>query len=283
MSSNFESEAKIKTRANLIRQDIVKMLNKAGSGHTAGSLGMADVFATLYFGILRHNPKEPKWADRDRVVLSNGHICPVLYATLAQAGYFGKEKLLTLRKFGSPMQGHPHLGALPGIETSSGPLGQGLSQACGIALALRLDKKNESLVFCLTSDGEHQEGQTWEAAMFAAKYKLANLIQIIDRNKIQIDGNTETVMPLEPLAKKYEAFGWKVVEADGNNVGSLLLALKEACKNSREKLEARPLIIIANTVPGKGVSFFENDYKWHGKTPNDDETARALKELEGKK
>lgn len=268
----------LKLRANDIRVDIISMLTKAKSGHTAGSLGMADVFAALYFGVLNHNPKKPNWDERDKVILSNGHICPVLYATLAECGYFEKEKLDTLRKIDSPLQGHPHLGALPGIETSSGPLGQGLSQACGIALANRLDAK-KSLVYCLSSDGEHQEGQVWEAVMFAAKYKLGSIVQVMDRNNIQIDGKTEDVMPLEPLGDKYLSFGWNVIEIDGNCMEDVLAALEEASSKARENLEGVPTIIIANTMPGKGVSFVEGDYKWHGIAPSLEDEKKALLEL----
>ncbi|MFA5108197.1 MAG: transketolase [Candidatus Micrarchaeia archaeon] len=265
--------------ANKMRIDIIRMVCAAGSGHTAGSLGMADVFAALYFGIAKHDPKNPRWDGRDRIILSNGHICPVLYAALAECGYFQKEKLITLRKLGSPLQGHPHLGALPGIESSSGPLGQGLSQACGIALALKMDKK-DNLVFCLTSDGEHQEGQTWEAAMFASKFKLANVVQIMDRNNIQIDGKTEDIMPLEPLRKKYEAFGWDVIEVEGNNMQKVYDALLHASKKAREKPNSKPIIIIANTIAGKGILSIEGDYKWHGIAPKAEEAKKMIEELE---
>ncbi|MDP3733314.1 MAG: transketolase, partial [Candidatus Daviesbacteria bacterium] len=207
---------KLEEKANLIRQDIIKMLLEAGSGHSAGPLGMADIFTALYFNVLNHDSTKPDWQERDRLVLSNGHICPVLYATLAHAGYFPVSELKTLRKLGTRLQGHPHRGVLPGIETTSGPLGSGLSQACGMALAGLMDKK-KWWVYCLTSDGEHDAGNTWEAVMFAGKNKLNNLTVIIDRNNIQIDGFTEGVMPLEPLKEKYEAFGWYVLEIDGHN------------------------------------------------------------------
>lgn len=262
----------LKRKANQIRQLIIETLLEAGSGHSGGPLGMADIFTAFYFHILNHDPKNPNWEDRDRLVLSNGHICPVQYATMAMAGYFPIDELKTLRKINSRLQGHPHRGSLPGLETTSGPLGEGLSQAIGIALAGKLDKKNYR-VYCLTSDGEHEEGNTWEAVMFAAKNKLNNLIQVIDRNYIQIDGNTENVMPLDPLKEKYESFNWNALEIDGNNIKSFIEAIEKA------KTADKPTIIIAKTVPGKGVSFMENDYRWHGKPPNKEEAEKALEEL----
>lgn len=249
------------------------MLAQAGSGHTAGSLGMADVFTALYFNVLKHNPKQPNWPLRDRVILSNGHICPVWYAALAEAGYFPKAKLATLRQLDSPLQGHPLYHSLPGIENTSGPLGQGVSVAAGVAYALRLKKTNPH-VFCLSSDGEQNEGQVWEAVMFAAKYKLSNLTIIVDRNHIQIDGPTEKVMPLDSLKKKYEAFNWQVFEIDGHKMEEIIAAFKKARAAAN-----RPVCVIANTIPGKGVSFMENKYEWHGKAPNQEEAARALREL----
>lgn len=259
--------------ANTIRQDIITSLVEAKSGHSAGPLGMADIFTALYFNILKHNPKKLFWKQRDRLVLSNGHICPVLYATMANAGYFPKKELMTLRKLGTRLQGHPHREALPGLETTSGPLGSGLSQAAGMAYALKLDKK-KNLVFCLTSDGEHDEGNTWEAVLFAAKHKLDNLIAVLDRNYIQIDGNTEDVMPLDPVDKKYKAFNWNVKTIDGNNMKQILSTLQKARRN-----KGKPLMIIANTTPGKGVSFMENDYTWHGKPPTKEQGEMALAEL----
>lgn len=244
-----------------IREDIIKELVAAGSGHSAGPLGMADVFTALYFHILQHDPKKPNWPERDRLILSNGHICPALYATLARAGYFPLEELKTLRKLDSRLQGHPHRGALPGVETTSGPLGSGLSQAIGFALAAKLDKRKHR-VYCLTSDGEHQEGNTWEAIMFAAKNRLSNLTVIIDRNNIQIDGFTENVMPLNSLRAKYESFNWHVLEVDGHNFESIIAAAAEA-----KAIHEQPTVIIAHTIPGKGVDFMENDYKWHGIPP----------------
>jgi transketolase len=256
-----------------IREDIIKELVAAGSGHSAGPLGMTDVFTALYFHILKHDPKKPLWPERDRLVLSNGHICPVLYATLARAGYFPLEELKTLRKLGSRLQGHPHRGALPGVETTSGPLGSGMSQAIGFALAARLDKRKHR-VFCLTSDGEHQEGNTWEAIMFAGKEKLSNLTVIIDRNNIQIDGFTEDIMPLNSLRAKYEAFNWHVLEIDGHSFEAIIAAAAEA-----KAIHEQPTVIIAHTIPGKGVDFMENDYLWHGKPPKPEEAKTALREL----
>lgn len=252
----------LEKKANKIRQLIIEMLLEAKSGHPGGPLGMADIFAALYFHVAKHDPKNPDWADRDRIVLSNGHICPVRYAAMALSGYFPLEELKTLRKLNSRLQGHPHRTVLPGVETTSGPLGEGLSQAIGIALAGQMDKKNY-VVYALTSDGEHQEGNTWEAAMMAGKYKMSNLIQIIDRNYIQIDGNTEDVMPLEPFKAKYESFNWAVLDIDGNNMREIVDAIGEA-----KAIQGRPTIIIANTVPGKHVSYMENNYMWHGNPPD---------------
>jgi len=280
--------------ANTIRQDVIKMLVKAGSGHSAGSLGMADVFTALYFsGILKHNPKKPDWPERDRVVLSNGHICPVLYATLARAGYFPVRELSTLRKLGSRLHGHPHRGSLPGIENSSGPVAHGASIACGMAYAGRyltdvssLGEKLEHLtisdrpgkpkyqVYCIVGDGGQDEGCMWEAVMFAAKYKLDNLTFIMDRNNIQIDGYTEDVMPLEPLKAKYEAFNWHVIEVDGHNIEAIVNAINEA-----KAIFEKPVLIIAHTIPGKGVDFIEWQYSWHGKSPKPDEAKEALHQL----
>ncbi len=274
----LDSTSELLLKANDIRVDIINMLLPAKSGHSAGPLGMADIFTALYFHTAVHDPKKPQWDGRDRIVLSNGHIAPVLYATLGEAGYFDKKLFNSLRKFGSPLQGHPHKGALAGIETSSGPLGQGLSQACGMALAARMDKKKH-VVWCLTSDGEHEEGQTWEAVLLAAKYKLGNLVAIMDRNFIQIDGPTETIMPLESMAAKYRAFNWEVVEIDGNDMLEVVKALDAARTRAASGKVQPPLMIIAKTVPGKGVSFMENAYEWHGKPPNAEEAAKALAEL----
>lgn len=248
--------------ANQIRQDIIHMLVEAGSGHSAGPLGMADVMTAMYFEVLRHNPKEPNWPERDRLVLSNGHINPVLYATMSHAGYFPRAELKTLRKFGSRLQGHPERVRLPGLETTSGPLGSGLSQAAGMAHGFRIDDQKKQRVWCLTSDGEHEEGNTWEAAMFAGKNKLSNLTVIVDRNNIQIDGMTEDVMPLEPFAMKYQSFNWHVIEIDGHNFEEIV----GACDQSKAIFE-KPTVIIAHTIPGKGVDFMEFDYRWHGMPP----------------
>ncbi len=263
----------LKLIANKIRQDIIKSLVEAGSGHSAGPLGMADVLTALYFNVLKHDPENPKWNKRDYFVLSNGHICPVLYATLANAGYFPEEELLTLRKLGTRLQGHPHRLALPGLETSSGPLASGLSQAAGIAYGLKIDGKSNR-VFCLTGDGEHDEGNIWEAVMFAAKYRLDNLIGILDRNYIQIDGNTEDIMPLDSMKDKYLAFNWNVIEIDGNNMKEIITAL-----NTAKRLKGKPTMVIARNVPGKGVSFMENNYEWHGKPPTPEQGRIALAEL----
>ena len=264
----------LKYKANDVRQDIIQMLLGAGSGHSAGPLGMADVFTALYFGVMNHDPENPKWEDRDRLVLSCGHICPVLYATLAEAGYFPKEELKTLRKINSRLQGHPHNLSLPGLETTSGPLAQGTSQAVGMAYGLMMDHKQSQRVYLIMSDGEQDEGQTWEAISFAAKYKLHNLTAIIDRNNIQIDGYTEEIMPLENLKAKYEAFNWHVLEVDGHNHEQII----DACYEAKAIYE-KPTVIIAHTIPGKGVDFMEYDYKWHGTPPNKDQALTALKEL----
>ena len=250
-------------KANEIRQSIIEMLVEAGSGHTAGPLDMADIFALLYFEILKHKPNDPFWSERDRVILSNGHICPVLYASMAHAGYFPVSELLTLRKFGSSLQGHPHKETLPGIETSSGPLGSGISQAIGMALAERMDNPYSAKYFyCLTGDGELDCGQIWEAMMLAGKEKLHNLIVIVDRNGIQIDGYTKDVMPLEPLREKLESFNWDVQEVDGHNIRSVNDAIGKA-----QAVYSQPSIIIAHTIPSKGVDVFERDFRWHGNPP----------------
>ncbi|MEI7810530.1 MAG: transketolase [bacterium] len=275
----FLSEAKTKDleiKANDIRQSIIEMLVEAGSGHTAGALGMADIFTIFYFHILRHDPKNPIWEDRDRLVLSNGHICPVLYASMAHAGYFPVEELKTLRKFGSRLQGHPHREFLPIIENSSGPLGEGLSQAVGMALADKINgnKNSDKYFYCFLGDGELDEGNNWEALMLAGKNKLGNLIAIIDRNNIQIEGITEKIMPLEPLNDKLKAFNWHVIDVYGHDFKALNEAVEEA-----QAMYNKPVIIIAHTVPGKGVKKFERDYHWHGKAPTREEGEMAIKEL----
>lgn len=260
--------------ANNIRQDIIAMLEEAGSGHSAGPLGLADIFAALYFDILKHDPDNPDWDQRDLLILSNGHCAPVLYATLAHAGYFDKKELLTLRKFGSRLQGHPERVKLPGLETTSGPLGCGLSQGIGMALAHRIDDEKHRWVYVVMGDGEQDEGNIWEAAMLGGKEKVSNVIGIIDRNNIQIDGPTEHVMPLEDLSAKWSAFGWHVIEVNGNNIESFI----DACSMARTIVE-KPVVIIAHTVPGQGVDFMEYDFHWHGKTPDHKQAKIALHEL----
>jgi transketolase len=264
----------LETKANEIRQDVINMLEHAGSGHSAGPLGLADIFTALYFDILKYDPKKPDWDQRDLLLLSNGHCVPVQYATMAHAGYFDKKELLTLRQFGSRLQGHPERTKLPGLETTSGPLGSGLSQAAGMALAMRMNKDHHRWVYCVMGDGELDEGNVWEAAMLAGKYKLNNIIGIVDRNDIQIDGPTESVMPLEDLKAKWEAFGWHAMEIDGNNIEAVI----DACAMARA-IVAKPVVIIAHTIPGKGVDFMEYDFRWHGVPPNHEQAVEALKEL----
>ncbi len=263
----------LQQKARKIRIEIIKMLAQAGSGHPAGSLGMTDIFTALYFDILKHNPKKPNWLDRDRLILSCGHIVPVWYATLAEAGYFPKKELATLRQIGSRLQGHPKRHSLPGIENTSGPLGQGVSVACGVALATKM-KNQDFTTYLISSDGEHDEGQTWEAIMFAHHHKLDNLINIVDRNQIQISGNTEEIMSIGRLSDKYQAFGWQVFETDGHDFTQIINTISK-CHESN----GRPKVVIAHTAPGKGVSFMENDFRWHGKAPNQEDAARALEEL----
>ena len=255
--------------AEKARELLIDELVSAGSGHTAGPLGMADIFTALYFHVLNHDPKNPEWPDRDRLILSNGHITPIRDVSMAQAGYFPIEELKTLRKFGSRLQGHPERERLPGIETTSGPLGSGLGQACGIAYAMRMDASTGSAqigrkgrIYCIMSDGEHDTGNTWESIMFAGKYKLSNLTGIIDRNNIQIDGMTENIMPLESLRAKYEAFNWHVLEVDGHNIERFVDAVEEA-----KAIFEKPTVIIAHTIPGKGIPEIEFDYRWHGTPP----------------
>jgi len=278
MTITEEQVLALEKKAEKIRETVINMLVAAGSGHTAGPLGMADIFAAFYFHILKHDPKNPDWPERDRLVLSNGHICPVLYATMAHVGYFPVEECLTLRKFGSRLQGHPERLLLPGLETTSGPLGEGLSQAAGMAYAFKnLKSQNTNTkprIYCLMSDGEQEEGSTWEAVMFAGKYRLAGLTAIMDRNNIQIDGMTEDVMPLEPLAEKYHAFNWHVLEVDGHNIAEFINAVDEA-----KAIYEKPTLIIAHTIPGKGVPEIEFDYRWHGKPPTKEEGKRFLKEI----
>ncbi len=264
---------KLETIANQLRQDVMNILVEAGSGHSGGPLGMADVFTVLYFAILRFDPKKPNWPDRDRVILSNGHICPIWYPTLAHAGFFPHKELASLRKINSRLQGHPHRGSLPGVENTGGPLGQGMSQAIGHALAGRLDAKDYH-VYNMMSDAELQEGQNWEAIMFAGSRKLDNLTAVVDFNNIQIDGKVSDIMPIEPLDKKFDAFHWHVVEVDGHSMVDLIEAFNQA-----KRFKGSPTVILARTVLGQGVDFMENDYHWHGKPPTPPERDEAIRQL----
>ncbi len=265
----------LKQKANELREDVIKMLESAGSGHTAGSLGLAEILAALYFNIMNYDPKNPNWEDRDVFFLSNGHTVPIQYAAMAEAGYFDKDELMTLRKLGTRLQGHPERTRLPGIENTSGPLGSGLSQAAGYAYALQyLNDSKHRFVYVMMGDGELDEGNIWEAAMFAGKYKLSQLIAFVDRNNIQIDGSTEDVMPLENLHGKWESFGWHVLEIDGHNIESIIGAVDTA-----KAVTNMPTVIIAHTIPGKGVDFMEYDYKWHGVAPNNEQAKKALEKL----
>lgn len=264
----------LEERATAIREDIIDMLVEAGSGHSAGPLGMTDIFAALYFHVMVHDPKRPEWKDRDRLILSNGHICPVRYAAMAHAGYFPKRDLMTLRKLGSPLQGHPERTRLPGVENTAGPLGDGSSQAAGLAYAALLDR-SPWRVYCVMSDGELEAGITWEAMLFAARNRLYNLTFIIDRNNIQIDGNTEDIMPLEPLAEKFEAFGLHVERCAGNSIRDFVTAVERA-----HGVSEKPTVIIADTIPGYGVEYMERDYKWHGMPPKPgSESAIAINDI----
>jgi transketolase len=264
---------KISEKARVIREHIIRMLLAAGSGHAAGSLGLADVFAALYFGVLKFDPKRPNLEDRDRFILSNGHVCPVWYATLAEAGFFPAEELKTLRKLHSRLQGHPIAHLLPGVENTSGSLGQGLSFACGVAQAAKL-KNQKQAIYCVMGDGEQDEGQVWEAYTFAVAHRLDNLTVIIDRNAIQSEGYTEDILPLEPLAQKLNAFGLHVQEIDGHNIEAII----DACKQARA-VATKPSVIIANTIPGKDIEFMEGEYAWHAKAPNKEQAQEALREL----
>lgn len=274
MSRQSYSISDLELKANDIRMDIIRMLEAAGSGHSAGPLGLADIFTALYFDVLKIDPKKPKWDQRDIILLSNGHCVPVQYVTMAHAGYFDKAELKTLRKFGSRLQGHPERIKLPGLENTSGPLGSGLSQACGMALAMRMNHDVHRWVYVVMGDGELDEGNVWEAAMLAGKEKLHNVIGIVDRNNIQIDGPTESVMPLEDLKGKWEAFGWDVIEIDGNNIEAVI----DACAMARAIVE-KPTVIIAHTIPGKGVDFIEYDFHYHGYLLNPEDAKNALHEL----
>lgn len=267
--------AVLREKAKTLRIEILKMLTEAGSGHTGGSLSAADIVTALYFYKMRHRPDDPKWIERDRFILSKGHAAPVLYAALALSGYFDKTLLGTLRKLGSPLQGHPCSRKLPGIEISTGSLGQGLSIANGIAMGLKLDKLS-SRVYCLLGDGEIQEGQVWEAAMTASHYNLDNLCAIIDNNGLQIDGHCCDVMCVEPIVNKWAAFGWHVIDINGHDMEAIVSALNEA-----ETLKGKPTMIVARTVKGKGVSFFEGKVEYHGLAPTHEELEKALKELKG--
>lgn len=261
--------------ANMLRQDVIQELVVAASGHSAGPLGLADVYAALYFSIVNHDPKNPGWEERDRVVVSNGHTAPILYAALARSGYFPVEELASLRKHGSRLQGHPERTKLPGVEITSGPLGEGLGQAAGMAYSLQyLDGGPKQWIYVILGDGELDEGSNWEAALFANKYKLSRLVALVDRNNIQIDGPTETVMPLEDLRAKWESFGWHVQEIDGNNIESIIDAYAMA-----RSVTTKPSVILAHTVPGKGVDFMEYDYHWHGMPPNSQQAQDALRKL----
>jgi len=273
MSLSDKEIQNLEAKAQEIRETIIEMLVEAKSGHTAGPLGMSDIFSALYFNVLKHDPKNPDWEERDRLILSNGHIVPVRYSAMAHAGYFPVSECLTLRKFGSRLQGHPERHRLPGLETTSGPLGEGLSQGAGLAYAFRMDNTKQR-VYVVMGDGEQNEGQVWEAVMWIAKEKLSNLTAIIDRNNIQIDGMTEDVMPLESLRAKYEAFGWHVLEINGHDIASFIGASEEA-----KAIYEKPTVIIAHTIPGKGIKEIEFDYHWHGKPPSKDEARRFLKEI----
>ena len=271
-----EKIIELETTANNIRESIIEMLLEAKSGHSAGPLGMADIFTYLFFHGLNHDPKNPTWPDRDRFVLSNGHICPVYYATMAHAGYFPISELMTLRKLGTRLQGHPHIEWLPIVETSSGPLGAGLSQAVGMAIADKIDfgDLTKRRIYCAMSDGELEEGNSWEAVMLAAKYKLHNLCAIVDYNNIQIEGYVENVMPLAPLAEKWKSFNWNVIEIDGHDFQAIDVAFEQA-----KAVFEKPTVIIARTIPGKGVDFMEHDFHWHGTPPNAEQAKKALEEL----
>lgn len=259
---------------NLVRQDILDMLYHAGSGHSAGSLDQVEIMVALYFKIMRHDPNDPTWSEGDILIQSNGHTVPVRYAVMARAGYFPRSVLLSLRKFDSILQGHPERMRIPALETTSGPLGSGLSQACGMALSLMMERNITRRIYCTMGDGELNEGNIWEAAMLASKYRLGNIIGIVDRNNIQIDGMAEDVMPMENLREKWEAFGWYVQEVDGNNIESVCSAL-----NLAKSQTAKPNLIIAHTIPGKGVDFMEYDYHWHGKAPDKQQEQDAMKKL----
>lgn len=269
----------LKRLATQVRIDVVKMIGAAGSGHPGGSLSEVELLIGLYFAVMRYDAKNPEWAERDRIVLSKGHACPALYAVMAEAGYFDKKLLPTFRKLGSPLQGHPDRRFLPALDASTGSLGQGLSIGTGLALAARMGEKRSGYhTFVIVGDGEIQEGQNWEAAMFAPYHKLDNLTLIVDNNHIQLDGFTKDILDVSPLARKLDAFGWRAIEIDGNDLNQVIPALREG----RENHTGKPTAIVANTIKGKGVSFMENDPHWHGVAPKPDEVERAVKELEAK-
>ncbi len=276
MSPTDEQIKALEMHANDIRQDLIEMLVASGSGHSAGPLGMADIFTALYFHVLKHDPQKHDWPERDRLILSNGHIVPVRYVAMHHAGYdIAKEELGTLRQIGSRLEGHPSIHTIPAVETCSGPLGEGLSLAAGMAHAAKMDgRENDFYFWCLMSDGEHEEGMVWEAAMYAAKYRLSNLTVVIDRNNIQIDGMTEDVMPLEPLKQKYESFGWTVLEMNGHDMREIIATLEES-----KGIQQSPTCIIANTIPGKGVDFMEGKFEWHGVPPDKEQAKEALNQL----
>jgi transketolase len=274
LSNKFNlSTAELKLMAKKLRRHVITMIATAGSGHPGGSLSAADIVTALYFKVLRHNPQNPEWQDRDRFVLSKGHAAPILYAALAESGYFPVGELATLRKIDSRLQGHTDRNFTPGVEMSAGSLGMGLSFAIGVALAARLDSKDYR-TYVLLSDGECEEGQTWEAALSAAHFKLDNLTAIVDCNQIQLSGWTRDIMNLEPFTQKWQAFGWHTIDADGHDLAKIPSAFQEA-----EKTKGKPTAIIARTVKGKGVSFMENNVAFHGKSPTPEEAERALKEL----
>ena len=269
----MDSTKNLERMANVLRLHVIEMTTAAGSGHPGGSLSSAEIMSVLFFKVLKHDPKNPLWEDRDRFVLSKGHVAPVYYAALAESGYFPVDELLTLRKFGSRLQGHPVKGKLSGVEMSTGSLGQGLSMSCGIAYAGKMDKKDYT-TYCLLGDGELQSGQNWEAMMFAANYKLNNLVAIVDRNRLQSSGDTEHIMALEPLSDKWLSFGWNVIETDGNDVRKVVAAFTEA-----KEFKDGPTVIIFDTTKGKGVSFMENNVEFHGRCCKCEENEQAVKEL----
>ena len=281
MSTVAELLTDLKQIANRIRIDIVKMIGVAGSGHPGGSLSAVEVLVALYFRVLRHSPENPNWPDRDRFVLSKGHGVPVLYATLAEAGYIGPAVLSTLRKLGSPLQGHPDKRMLPILEASTGSLGQGISIGIGMALAARMDQRDWH-TFVMVGDGEIQEGQIWEAAMYAGFHRLSNLTVIVDNNKQQLDGFLWDILDPAPIGEKFHAFGWHVIEIDGHDLGKCVAALTYARNQARLGIKGKPTAVIANTIKGKGVSFMENNPEWHGVAPKKEQVEAALKELENK-